>query len=243
MKYLLIILLVLNILSCKKAEDRKCYKSFGDITEVEYQIDSVQEFKLYKKIKYRFYQDSLRKIVVRTGKNLQHFIDIQTTDYITTINNNNNCNFLRDNDKKVEVDIHYPHYNKIYGEPSDSMIFVDTLRGNYTNIHLRDGGGTLKLNVNMNQIQIGISYGAGNFIVGGQTNYAHLTIQNLAYADAMNLKSKELSIYHNSNNDLLTNFDSSKVNVLFYANGDVRFIGEPKTLSVEGVGAGEVIHY
>ncbi len=243
MKYIFIILIGLLIWSCKKAEDRKCYKSFGEITEATYPIDSVQEFKLYKKIKYRFFQDSTRKIVVRTGKNMQNFIDIQTEDYITTINNHNKCNFLRDNDKKVEVDIHYPHYNKIYAEPSDSMIFVDTLRGNYTSIQLRDGGGTLKLNVNMNQISIGIGYGAGNFIVGGKTNYAHLTIQNLAYGDALNLKTNNLSIYHNSNNDLLTNFDSSQVNVLFYANGDVRFIGEPISLSVDGVGEGEVIHY
>jgi hypothetical protein len=243
MKDLVIILLVLNTLSCKKSDERQCYKSFDEIIEVEYPIDSVQEFKLYKKIKYKFYQDSLRKIVVKTGVNLQQFIAIQTTDYVTTINNNNKCDFLRNNDKKVEVDIHYPHYNKIYAEPSDSMIFVDTLRGDYTNIHLRDGGGTLILNVNLNQIQIGISYGAGNFIVGGQVNFAHLSIQNLAYADALNLHANNLSVYHNSNNDLLTNFDSSNVNILFYANGDVRFIGEPSSLSVEGVGDGEVIHY
>ena len=243
MKYLFIILITFSVWSCKKSEDRSCYKSFGELTEVEYSIDSVQEFKLYKKIKYNFYQDTSRKIVVRTGKNMQKFIEVKTQQYITTINNYNHCNFLRDNDKKVEVDIHYPHYNTIYAEPSDSIIFIDTLKGEYTNIHLRDGGGTLKLNVNMNQIQVGISYGAGNFIIGGQANYAHLSIQNLAYGDALNLKTNELSIYHNSNNDLLTNFDSSNVKVLFYANGDIRFVGQPLNLSVDGVGEGEVIHY
>lgn len=243
MKYIIIIIITLGIWSCKKAEDRKCYKSFGDITEVEYSIDSVQKFKLYKKIKYKFYQDTSRKVIVRTGNSMQKFIEVKTEGYITTINNYNQCHFLRDNDKKVEVEIHYPHYNTIYAEPSDSMVFVDTLKGEYTNIHLRDGGGTLKLNVNMNQIQVGISYGTGNFIIGGQANYSHLSIQNLAYGDALNLKTDELSIYHNSNNDLLTNFDSTNVKVLFYANGDVRFVGQPLSLSVEGVGEGEVIHY
>ncbi len=243
MKYIIIIIFTFVVWSCKKAEDRKCLKSFGDITEVEYSIDSVQEFKLYKKIKYRFYQDTSRKIIVRTGKNMQQFIKVKTNGYITTINNYNQCNFLRDNDKKVEVDIHYPHYNTIYAEPSDSMIFIDTLKGEYTKIHLRDGGGTLILNVNMNQIQVGISYGTGNFIIGGQANYTHLSIQNLAYGNALNLKTNEIFIYHNSNNDLLTNFDSTNVKVLFYANGDVKFVGQPLSLSVEGVGDGEVINY
>lgn len=243
MKHLLIILPLVFVFSCKKATDRKCFKSFGEITEVEYPIDSVREFNLYKRIKYRFYQDNLRKIVVRTGKNLQNLITVESNNYVTTINNHNKCHFLRDNDKITEVDIHYPHYFNIYAEPSDSIIFMDTLKGNYTRIHIRDGGSTLKLNVDMNQISVTISYGVGNFIIGGKANNARLVIQNLAYADALNLKTDKLYIYHNSNNDILANFDSTDVEVVFYGNGDVRFIGEPATLIVNGAGDGEVIGF
>ena len=243
MKYIIFIVLTIPFLSCHKADDRKCIKSFGEITEITYPIDSVSEFELYKNIKYNFYQNDNKKIVVRTGKNLQNFINIKQHNYTTTITKTNTCNFLRKNTNKVEVDIHYPKYYKIYAEPTDSMIFKDTLKGDFTSIQLRDGGGTLKLNTNMNQLNIGISYGVGNFILGGFTDHAFLSIQNLAYGDALNLKSKKINIYHNSNNDLRVNFDSSIVNVYFYANGDVRFIGDPSSLSVNGVGDGEVISY
>ena len=231
------------LVGCQKSENRACYKKYGDLTEMEYAIDSVEEFRLYKNIKYRFYQDSTRKVVVRTGSNMQNLIEVQTTDYITSINNYNKCGFLRDADKLVEVDIHYPHYKSIYAESTDSIIFMDTLRGDKVNWHLRNGGGTLLLNVDVNHIVLSVSFGVGQYIVSGESKFANLSIQNKGRGDALNLKAKYISIYQNSNADLLVNLDSAEVDVLFYANGDVRFTGVPNILNVEGIGEGEVINY
>lgn len=228
------------IVACNKPEDRACYKGYGEVSEIEYAIDSVKEFKLYKNIKYRFYQDSTRKVVVRTGENILNFIDVQTVDYVTSIHNNNKCHFLRENDKLVEVDIHYPHYRDIYAESTDSIIFMDTLKGDKVGWHLRDGGGTLLLNVDVNHIVLSVSFGVGNYVVSGQSKYANLSIQNKGRGNALDLKAKFISIYQSSNADLLVNLDSAEVDVLFYGNGDVHFIGVPNSLYVEGVG-GEVI--
>lgn len=243
MKYWVSIILLVIVFACKKAEDRRCTKSFGEITEQIYPLDSVQEFKLYKGMKFRFFQDTLKQIVVRGGQNLQNFISISNDHYITTIENKNTCNFLRKKDNIMEVDIHYPHFHKIYAEPSDSMIFMDTLRGDYTNIHLRNGGGTLKLNVNMTQISVGISFGVGNFIIGGQAEKSSLSIQNSAYGDALNLQSKDLFIYQNSSNDILTNFDSATVKVAMYASGDILYKGTASSIVVDSVGDGQILKY
>ncbi len=243
MKQFTYILILVLAFSCKKANERKCFKSYGENSEIEYALDSVQEFKLYKNIKYRFYQDTLRKVVVRGGNNLLDLINVTSESYITQINNQNNCNFLRDNDKLMEVDIHYPYYHKIYAEPTDSMVFVDTLRGDYTNIEVRNGGGVLKLSVDMNHISLVVSYGTGSYIVDGRSKYANLAVQNLGFGNALNLDSKFLRIYQASNNDILVNTDSADVDVLFGGNGDVRFIGEANSLDIEGFGDGEVITY
>jgi predicted nucleic-acid-binding Zn-ribbon protein len=235
--------ITLLFLACNKPEDRSCYKQFGEITEVEYPIDSVVVFQLFKNIKYRFYQDTSRKIIVRTGGNMQNFIVIQTNDYITNIQNKNKCNYLRESQKIIEVDIHYPHYNKIYIEPTDSVVFTDTLKGNYVNIHLRNGGGDLKLNVDVNHLLLSVSYGVGSYTVGGYSKYTNLSIQNLGRGNALNLTTDFLNIYQNSNNDLLTNFEGAEVKVDFFGNGDVQFIGVPDSLEINGAGDGEVITY
>jgi len=231
------------LLGCKKTEDRPCYKSFGDVVEKEIALDSVNKFELYKNIKYRFYQDSTKKIVVRGGKNMVNFVDIRTLDYVTSINNLNKCNFLRNSDKLMEVDIHYPTYNSIYAEPTDSIIFMDTLKGDFTKIELRNGGGVLDLTVDMNHISLSVSFGVGSYVVKGRTKYSNLSIQNMGRGDALGLTSNFISIYQNSSNDLYSNFDSAEVKILYYANGDVFYSGTPDSLSISGVGDGEVLPY
>ena len=244
MKLIIYISFILIIVSaCKKPSDRPCYKSFGEASEKEIPLDSVNRFELYKNIKYRFYQDTLKKVVVRGGKNMLNLIDVQTLDYTTTINNNNKCNFLRDADKMIEVDIHYPTYYKIYAEPTDSIIFMDTLKGDYTAIELRNGGGVLDLTVDMNHISLSVSFGVGSYVVRGKSKYSNLSIQNMGRGDALGLKTKYISVYQNSNNDLYANFDSSEVKILYYANGDVFYSGIPDSLSITGVGDGQVLPY
>ena len=230
-------------LGCKKTEDRPCYKSFGDVVEKEIALDSVNKFELYKNIKYRFYQDSTKKIVVRGGKNMVNFVDIRTLDYVTSINNLNKCNFLRNSDNLMEVDIHYPTYNSIYAEPTDSIIFMDTLKGDFTKIELRNGGGFLDLTVDMNHISLSVSFGVGSYVVKGRTKYSNLSIQNMGRGNALGLTSDFISIYQNSNNDLYANFDSAEVKILYYANGDVFYSGTPDSLSISGIGDGEVLPY
>jgi len=240
---LYIISICVLLFSCKKVEDRPCYKSFGAVVEKEIPLDSVNRFELYKNIKYRFYQDSTKKIVVRGGKNMLNFIDVQTVDYTTSINNLNKCNFLRKSDKLIEVDIHYPSYYSIYAEPTDSIVFMDTLKGDFTKIELRDGGGFLDLTVDLNHISLSVSFGVGSYVVKGRTKYSNLSIQNMGRGNALGLTSNFISVYQNSNNDLYANFDSAEVKILYYANGDVFYTGTPDSLSISGVGDGEVLPY
>jgi len=244
MKYLgYILVVILIVLSCEKPESRNCFKGNGEIKSIEIALDSIQEFRLYKGIKYNFYQDSLRKLVIRGGGNVVNLISVDQSNYITEIHNDNKCHFLRANSLPLEIDIHYPSYSKIYSESSDSLIFMDTIISNLLDIQLRDGAGTLKLNVNVNQLNLTVSYGVGEYIVGGITNNARLVIQNLGRGNALNLTSNNLYIYQNSNADLLVNFENSIVKVDFYGNGDVKYIGIPLSLNINGSGEGEVVTY
>jgi len=66
-------LIIFVFSSCKKAENRPCFKSFGDLSELEISIDSVQKFELYGGLVYNFYQDTLRKIVIKGGEECNWF--------------------------------------------------------------------------------------------------------------------------------------------------------------------------
>jgi len=244
MKILVLILSFLILFfSCKKAEDRDCFKSYGELTQLEYSIDSVQEFKLYEGIEYRFYQNNSRKIIVKGGRNVVNFIDINSKDFITSINNLNSCNFLRDYDDKIIVEIHYPHYHSIYAEPTEPMRFIDTLTGDYVTIKLKNGGESLDLNVNIKSLYLKVSIGTSNINVYGTTNDIHLSTQNFGRINALGVVSNSVFVHQGSATDMLVNFSNSKAIVNFFGNGDVLYLGVPTELTITGQGDGEVLTY
>lgn len=236
-------LAILTFSSCKKASERGCFKSYGNSTELEMNIDSVQKFKLYGGIVYNFYQDTSRKVVIKGGENVVGHIDIKQENYEVSIHNLNSCDFLRDYDDKIVVDIHYPHYASIYAEPTEPMNFVDTLRGYEAAIEIRNGGEHLNLNVDVTRLDLGVTLGTGSINVYGKTDFLKLATQNLGRINALGIEANEMFIYQSSSADMLVNFDSTNVKVHFRGSGDVLFIGVPSLLEITGEGDGEVITY
>ena len=238
-----IFLTVFIFASCKKANERGCLKSTGKLASIEFELDSVQEFRLFKEIVYEFYQDTLRKAIIKGGVNVIEHIEIENVDYVTSINNHNSCKFLRDYDDKITVEIHYPHFASIYAESSENMRFMDTLTGDQTIIELRNGGGNLELNVNVNKLYLDVSFGAGSITVFGETDFLKLSTQNMGRINALGIKSNDMFIYQSSITDMPVNVDNSNVKVHFSGNGDVRYIGVPSSLEITGEGDGEVVTY
>jgi len=243
MKQIIVLFSLIIFVSCKKAENRPCFKSSGNLSELEISIDSVQKFELYGGVVYNFYQDTLRKIVIKGGENVIGFIDVMQNDYVTSVNNLNSCDFLRDYDDKITVEIHYPHYESIYAEPTEPMRFIDTLRGDNARIELRNGGESLDLAVDVNSLKLEVTFGAGSINVYGKANYLKLVTQNLGRINALGISAVDMFIFQNSTTDMPVNFQDSNVKVHFSGNGDVRYIGVPNLLNVSGKGAGEIISY
>lgn len=230
--------------SCKKAAERSCFKSAGEPTERIVQLDSTPRFRLFKHIKYHFYQDTLNQVIIKGGKNLVNLITVESDSGLTTIENHNKCHFLRKYNQEVEVEIHTPVYYDVYMEPSDSVIFHGNFKGPYLSIEIRDGGGVVVLDSDIEHLNVTVSFGVGSFILTGQSNFADLRVQNQSFGDALGFKSKHYRLYQNSSNDLKVNVDSAIVDILIKGNGDILYQGIPDSVHYENVvGDGEFIPY
>ena len=236
-----IALMMFTLMACKKAEERSCWKSYGEMAELEIPLDSVNSFQLYKNLKYRFFQDDSRKIVVKGGSNVIGKVEVMTDNYVTTVKNTNSCNFLRDSDKKIEVEIHYPHFKDIHVEPSDSVIFEETITGDSLFFEMRNGGGSAVLDVDLNFLRINVSHGAGDYKLSGSANRAEVKIQNNGFADASHFNAASLFLFQNSTADLYINLVGSSVLLKLEGTGDVYYSGNYFLLSREGNGSGEFI--
>jgi hypothetical protein len=232
---------VVGLSSCKKSEDRTCYKSTGEQTKIDIPLDSVHTFKLYKNIKYRIFQDTLRKVVVKGGQNVVNFIDVENENGIVSIHNKNKCNFLRKSEDYIEVEIHYPYLKRFYAEPSDSVIFENTITADSLMIELREGGGSAYLDVDVNFFAINVSYGTADYTLSGKANNAEVKIQNNGFADALKFNAGYLFVYNNSTNDLRIDLTNSDAYVVIEGTGDIYYSGNPAAANVDQIGSGSFI--
>lgn len=240
-KYLVIISLFCCFASCQKANERACIKSYGDSSEIEIPIDSVSKFLLYKNLTYHIYQDTLRKVIIKGGSNVVTLVDVVNENNELSIKNSNKCNFLRDFDKQITVEIHYPFYSRIYSETEDSLLFKDTIHSNYLYIEQVLAGGHVDLNMVGGTLVMIASNGVGNYTVSGEVNHADLRIQSGASGNALDLKSPYFEIDQNSTGNLFVNLDSAEAVVIIKGTGNVIYTGEPDSVAITKIGVGELI--
>lgn len=235
------ILLLFIVFGCKKSTERTCFKGEGDYNERIVTISEIDSFYLYKNIKYRIFQDTVNFLKIKGGTNLTTLINAEEKEGALYIENKNKCEFFRGYKSTVEVEIHSQNYSKLYVEPSDSVVFMDTIKSDNFEINIRKGGGTLVINTKASYFSIVVSSGVGNYILKGSANNATVKVQNNGSGDASNFKAKNIFIYQNSTANLLVNIDSSHANVLIDGTGNVLYIGVPETLVEDGIGTGVLL--
>gem|GEM_PF-3494371 len=236
-----VILLLLGIIGCEKAEDRSCFKSTGSYAERELPLDSIRHFDFGDRIKYRIYQDNYNKMIIKGGKNLIQNIDVQNRDNVLYIENKNTCRFLRNSPDIVEVEIHYPHMKSFFMDISDSVIFMNKIKAYSLIVEMRNGGGSLKADVDVHKISMVVSHGAADFTLSGKADEAELKIQNNGAANAINFRSVYVYIYQNSTANMFINLDGSSALISVDGTGNVFYGNTAGNIEREGLGEGQII--
>ncbi|MBD3638184.1 MAG: DUF2807 domain-containing protein [Crocinitomicaceae bacterium] len=239
-----IFFLLLVFVSCKKKDERSCWKGNGVDSSLEIPLDSVDTWNMFgSHVKYHIFQDTSRKIVVRGGANLIKLIGVEQDGYDVTVTNNNKCHFLRDPDKIVEVEIHYPHLRRFFFEPSDSVIFEGTVVSDSLIIQIAHAGGSMVLDVDTEFTKVVVSRGTGNYVLSGNSNIAEVKVQDKGFGDATNFTANSIFVYQNSTADLWVNLEGANAQVDIDGSGDVHALGQPNSLVKNQVGSGQFIPY
>lgn len=231
------------LVACKKPEERRCWKSFGDPINRVVSIDSVKKMKLYSGLTYVMHQSNDLKIEIMGGANMVNLVDIKSENEILEISNLSACNFLRDFDKKVTVHIYYPEFSDVYAEVSDSLIFADTIRGNRLKLEMREAGGVAVMRTDLNNLNLTVSAGNGHYVATGYAKYAAFKTQGQSFANCLGLRSDFLYAYQNSRGQLKVDLDNVEANIVIDGAGDLIYSGEPSELSLIQNGAGNFIKF
>lgn len=239
---LLILILLLLAASCKKAEDRRCFKSTGEQTEKEIALAYFNKLVLKEHINYVLIQDSTNKVVIKGGKNLLNLIETNVSENTLEIKNTNKCNFLRSYKKTITAEIHFTSLININIVGTESLTTVGTIHTDYFAFYTRDGAGDVSLNLDAKFISAEADHGWCNYTLTGKTEAAKLSIKSNSWCDASGLIVKDsIFVATESEGDMHINANLIPIRGYLKEKGNIYYTGQPNSIDVLITGKGNVI--
>lgn len=233
---------LLAFASCKKSEDRRCVKSAGADTELVHEVDAFNKLDIGPNMKVILVQDSVEKVIVRGGANLVNFIQLDVTDGVLTIVNDNTCNFLRSYKHVVEVEIHLINVFNVLFKGTKELSCSNQLNLPYLTFVIEEGAGKCNLNLNCNSLYLGSGFGWGNYEVEGQTNYLKVDLRDNGFGDLYGLQIQDsATVISSSSERMKINLDGTFARVETSSYGDIWYVGTPTFLEYYQYGEGELI--
>ena len=228
--------------SCKKASERKCWKSAGPYAEKVIQLGDFNRLFLKEHLRYTLIQDSTNQIVIKGGVNMIDFIEVNGENGLVSIRSRNKCNFFRKY-AIVDVEIHYTSMINIVFEGTESLTCLDTMKTNYLALTLRDGGGSMQMLVDAFDIRTDLTHGWGDMMIAGKTNTSRYQLLGDGFIDASNLKVRDsISFISYSSTIQKINAENCKLKSEINGIGDIWYYGIPTSIYNIEYGKGKLIN-
>ena len=242
MRILIAISIIMVLIGCKKAEDRRCFKSTGSETTIVRDLENFSGIFVGPNVNIVLVQDGHNQVHIKGGKNLVNFISSDIHDGVLHIINDNKCNFLRSYKHEITVEVHYTGLSYIEFEGTKPLICQNQITGNNLSLIIRDGAGLVDLDMAYNNVNVTVTNGWGNFDFSGTTGTLIMNIRSNGFGSTYDLNvSNSMDVISNTAGLLQLNTEGADCNIQLQSTGDVWYIGTPNSLNTSQLGDGELI--
>jgi len=240
-KLFLFILLGFGLFSCKKENCFDCIKSTGKIITQERNLKSFNSVFVEDKIDVYITQDSIFKVEVEAGQNLQSLIKTEVEGETLRIMNNNKCNWVRGYKHSIKVFIHAPYFKYIENAGVGTTESLNTISQNELSIKTSNSG-DLKLKVNTDKMMIS-SHGNGDVYITGTTIKLESSCvgTNFLYANDLIISNYAYVYTASIGNSYVTAPDNGLMDVQIARDGNVYYKGNPSKINLSRIGKGDLI--
>jgi len=205
-------------------------------------LDDFSELWLGKGLNYTLVSDTATFVRLKGGKNLLNLISTEVNNGILSIENGNKCNFLRNFDEIIEVEIHYINLNRVDAKCSHELVSIDTIKAEYFNLRLVHASGNAKLLVDTDFLNGFANDGSADYTFSGKTKVAHIQVYHNGFADVRNLVVQEsLEITTRSSRRVLCHADGIPLKVTILGLGDVNYTGNPSSIDLVETSTGKLV--
>lgn len=231
------------LISCKKAEDRTCWKGRGKETTKEFSMEGIESLKLGRNIRFVLIQDSTNKVVIKTGEKLINFIQLATRNKELEIQNENDCHFLRYGNNEVLVELHFTTIRKIYFEGSEPLINEGQLSLGFLYLIANDNAAEINLNLNVDSLFVNNPHAWPIVQLSGSSKYCQINIEGDAKVNLRNLTVENEFKFASESSQLgeINVQNAFKFIGQLRGNGDVHYYGESVEFYKSEIGYGRFI--
>lgn len=235
------LVLGLVVFSCKKPENRTCFKLLGSETTREIPLASFDQLDLREHVEYVLIQDSLDKVVLKGGKNLLNLIEVTVENSLLKIENKNRCGFLRNAKKVVVAEIHFTSLINIRFVGTEPLRSQGTIHTDYFTFYSRDGAGDVILDLNALEVNAEANHGWCNFTLTGVAQKARICAKSNSYCDVSGLTvTDSLYVASETVGDIIVNANNLVLYGYITESGNILYRGNPLGIAVLLNGTGVV---
>lgn len=239
-KALINLVLVVVMAGCSKDHLFDCLKGSGKEITVERSVAPFNYIKMFDKVDLVYFRGYKPYVRIVGGSNLINGISTEVQDSILTLRNENTCNWVRDFNKRIRVEIFTDSITRIDNEGSGNITFHDTLRCydfRYDNI---SATGHLDLLMDIEHFYCNIHTGTVSIVAAGKARFNIFYYHGYGSMNLRGLATETTYISNKGSNDIFTSVE----NELFArveSQGNIYYLGNPHTIETVILGSGKVI--
>ena len=238
MKKIIIILVVCVLSSCDSENASDCFQTSGSTVSKTIAVDAFEDILVNRNIELTIKQGDDYEVYIESGENLINDVEVEVTDGVLELTDNNTCNLFRDYDP-TKITITTPTLAQIrsstqFDITSDGVLTFDSIEllSEDFNDSESFNVGDFKLELDVTVLNV-VSNNISVFYLSGTTESLNVGF----YAGAGRFEGADLiantvDIYHRGSNDIIVNPQESLTGELV-STGDLISKNTPEIIEIE----------
>ncbi len=224
---------------CDKDSGSDCSRSFGSFITEPRELGNFDRVEMEGRVDVDYRFAPTPSVEVYFGENLIEEVSTEVANGLLKIENKTECNWLRDLSKVPRVTVYAPTLAEWVNRASGDITFGDSLSSPDFTYQQWESNGMVKLLLNTGTAKIYCHVGFTELTANGRTQNAELFNGGVGKFNATGLIAQDVSINNSSLQDLFCTAENY-LYAAIYANGNVRYRGQPTTIETNLQGSGRV---
>jgi len=218
-----ILFVLLCLAACQKPG---CLESAGATSSVERPVSAFHQIDLYDHIDLILTQDSVEKIRVEAGSNIQPNIVTVVSNGVLTIEDNTSCTWLRQPSERVRVHVSFKTLDLLNYNGSGRVTNSDTLELPQLEVSAETGAGYVVLSVHTQLLRAFIDHENAHFTIRGTADACHAYTNSRGTLDLSGLQVRRYHMRYGAIKDTYIRV-SEQLEAEIYFTGNVYYKGDP----------------